>query len=194
MRRATGILLCCLLAAGCGSGGTSGPPAYDAEALARAAVAQLDKNKNGTIEGAELDACPALKAALAAIDKNKDKVVSADELADRFRAYKATGVTATSVSCTVRLNGQPLEGATVVFTPEEFLKDTISGGSGESDLGGNVPLPPLAFGLYRVSVSKKTAAGAESIPARYHSPTTLGREVSPDPRGGTTIDLNLTSP
>jgi hypothetical protein len=193
MRLAPGVLLISLLA-GCGSGGPSGPPAYDPDALARAALAQFDKNNNGTIEGAELDACPSLKSALAAIDKNKDKALSADELADRFRAYKATNVTTASVSCTVRLNGQPLEGATVTFTPEDFLKDTISGGSGTSDVGGNVATPPLPFGLYRISVSKKNAAGVEAIPARYNTATTLGREVSPDPRGGNTIELNLTSP
>jgi hypothetical protein len=189
-----------LLAAGCGKS-SSGPPSYDPDALARAAIAQLDKNGNGTIEGAELDACPSLRSALPAIDKNKDKALSADELTERFRAYKATGVTSASVSCTVRLNGQPLEGATVTFTPEEFLKGTIAGGSGTSDKTGALGFttegtntPGLAFGLYRVSVSKKNAAGTETIPARYNTATTLGREVSPDPRGGGTIELSLTSP
>ena len=195
MRLTAGVLLALSLsAAGCGSGGTSGPPAYDPDALARAAIAQFDKNGNGTLEGAELDACPSLKSALAALDKNKDKAISADELADRFRSYKATGVSATSFSCSVRLNGQPLEGATVAFTPEDFMKGTITGGSGTTDRGGNVESSPLPFGFYRIVVSKKNAAGAEAIPAKYNTATTLGREISPDPRGGNTLELNLTSP
>lgn len=202
MRPFAGVLLLYFLCVvGCGGGsGTVPPPAYDPDALAKAAIEQCDKNRNGTLEGSELDGCPALKVKLTfeAIDKNKDKAVSADELADRFRSYRATGVSVTSVACTVRLNGQPLDGATVTFTPEAFLAGVIKGGSGKSDPDGGVALAGeagggLPFGMYRITVSKKTEAGAETIPAKYNTATALGREVSPD-RGGTTINLDLTSP
>ena len=47
----------------------------------------------------------------------------------------------------------------------------------------------LAAGLYRIRVTK---AGA-SIPARYNTQSTLGREVLTDARSGEArIDLNLT--
>jgi hypothetical protein len=199
------LLLLTILAGvpiGCGGdGGPGSPPAYDPDALAKAAITQLDKNGNGTIEGSELDACPSLKSALAAIDKNKDKALAQDELAERFKAYKATKLATTTFSCGVKFNGQPLEGATVTFVPEEFLKGTITGGSGKSDATGNVAIvqegtgnPGLPYGLYRITVSKKNASGAEILPAKYVNGTALGREISPDPRGGTSLDLLLTSP
>jgi hypothetical protein len=204
MRFLRALVLCFvgLTAPGCGGSNTPGsPPAYDPDALARAAITQFDRNGNGTIEGSELDACPSLKSALAAIDKNKDKAISQDELAERFKAYKATNLTTTSFTCIVRLNGQPLDGATVTFVPEDFLKGTITGGSGKSDASGSVAVTMdgtttsgLPYGLYRITVSKKSAGGAEAIPARYANGTALGREVSPDPRGGTVIELALTAP
>ena len=55
-------------------------PNYDPDTLTTAAFAEYDRDKNGFIEGAELDACPGLKAALPSIDTNNDKKLSADEL------------------------------------------------------------------------------------------------------------------
>ena len=101
----------------------------------------------------------------------------------------------------MRLNGQPLEQAIVTFIPEEFMDPTIKGGSGTTDMNGTASVaaeasstPGLAYGLYRITVSKKTVTGTETIPLRYNTATTLGRELSPDPRGGTSIELSLTSP
>src|SRR5262245_30443082 len=117
---------CAPLLAGCSgsSAPTDAPPAtYDAARIARAALQELDKNKDGTIEGPELDACPALKAALAAMDKNKDRRLSADEIQRRVEQYAARGTI--PVTCSVLLNGQPLPGATVTFEPEKFMGESL---------------------------------------------------------------------
>jgi len=204
MRVLPALVLCItgLPTLGCGGSGPGGsPPAYDPDALAKAAVNQCDRNSNGTIEGSELDTCPSLKFALTAIDKNKDKAISQDELADRFKSYKSTNLATTSFSCLVRFNGQPLSDATLTFTPEDFLKGTITGGTGKTDGAGTAVITQdgtsitgLPYGLYRISVSKKGPSGSETIPARYVNGSALGRELSPDPRGGTAIELVLTSP
>jgi hypothetical protein len=190
------------LLAGCGGKNASlSAPSYDPSGMAQAAVSQYDKNGNGSLEGAELDAVPSLKFALAAIDKNKDKAISRDELTTRFEAYKAADVGALGVSCTVKLNSNILVGAVVTFVPEDCMKGTVTGGSGTSrddgavEIKGDGGVPGLSYGLYKITVSKKNAGGTEELPARYHAQTILGREVFADARGGSpTIELNLTSP
>ena len=188
-----------VLTTGCGSGSkiADAPPVeYDPAGIAQAALAALDKNKNGQIEGAELDACPALKAALPAIDQNNDKALSAAEIQKRVERYAAIGPV--PISCTVTLDNQPLADATVTFEPESFMgsglktataKTDKDGNTGTFDVGGQAfaTLPP---GLYRVRVTKDGA----TIPARYNTQSTLGREVMSDPRSGdATIELALRS-
>jgi hypothetical protein len=196
------VLVVLLAAAGCSGSSATLPPApsYSPEAMADAALQQFDTNHNGTIEGAELDACPALKGALADIDKNKDKALSRDELVERFTAYKNRGANAIGVGCVVKLNGQMLSGASVKFVPEECMKGSIRGGTGTSDASGNVKLvldggdymPGLQCGLYKIVVSK-SGPGGEELPAKYNTQTTLGREVCTAGRGGgNNIELNLT--
>jgi hypothetical protein len=198
MRPLPAALFACALAAGCGGGRPAAvsPPSYDPEAMGRAAVKQYDRNGNGTIEGAELDACPGLKRSLAAVDKNGDKAVSADELADRFKAYQSTGVGAVNVPCKVTLNGNTLEGATVTFVPEDFMLGTVKGASGKTDANGYADLAPegggigVPLGFYKITVTKD----GESIPARYNTLTTLGAEVNADARGNRNVELHLKSP
>jgi hypothetical protein len=169
--------------------------------MADAAIQQFDTNHNGTIEGAELNACPALKLALADIDKNKDKALSRDELVERFTAYKNAGANAMTVGCVVKRRGEPLPGAIVKFVPEDCMKGSIRSGSGTSDQNGNVRLslddgdymPGLQCGLYKIVVSKAGPGGGELLPEIYNTKTTLGREVFSSGRGGgTNIELDLT--
>src|SRR5262249_36843615 len=152
--------------------------------------------KNGQIEGAELDACPALKAALPALDKNKDKGLSAGEIRARVEQYAALGEV--PVTLTVRLDGQPLAEATVAFEPEPFLGPSLKTATTTTDkegVGGafqveGASLTALPPGLYRIRITK----GGVNLPARYNTQTTLGREVFPDPRQGEVmIDLALSS-
>ena len=187
---------------GCGSPNSRlSAPSYDPSGMAQAAITQYDKNGNGGIDGPELDAIPALKFSLAAIDINKDKRISADELTARFESYKSSGIGALGVSVSVKMNGNILSGAIVTFVPEDCMKGSVKGGSGTSrddgaaEIQGEGGVPGLPYGLYKITVSKKNASGAESLPPRYNAQTTLGREVFADPRGGSpTIELNLISP
>jgi EF hand len=184
--------------AGCGTSPPTIPRAsYDPEGIARAALQEYDRNGNGTIEGAELDACPPLKAVLLVLDTNGDRKVSVEELAARFKAYASTPE-AYPVSITVNLDGHALEGATVVFTPERFMGAGFKPASGTTDKDGLVDptvegagAPGMPWGLYRITVSKKDASGRELIPARYNAQTTLGAEVFAGGRGGNSIELNL---
>jgi hypothetical protein len=185
-------------AAGCSGGSLSEAPSatYDAAGIAQTALDTFDKNKNGRIEGTELDACPALKFELPAIDKNGDKSLSAGEIRQRVEQYASLGPVA--VTCSVTLDGQPLSGATVTFEPETFMGPSLKtattttgpeGVSGTLQIDGKsvTTLPP---GLYRLRVTKD----GTNLPARYNTQTTLGREVFADPRQGeATIALSLRS-
>ena len=81
MRSVTLAVLVLSLVAGCGKKPDAGlapvePAKYDPDAMAEAAIAQLDKNKDGTIDAAELTACPPLKKL-----KNGKGVTKADVMA-----------------------------------------------------------------------------------------------------------------
>jgi hypothetical protein len=158
--------------------------------MAKAAITDYDKNKNGNLDAAELEACPALAESLASIDKNGDKQLSADELTERFAAYQKAAAGAIAVACEVRMNGMPLANATVTFTPEACMLGTIMGGSGTTDKGGILQLngpsgaPGLPCGLYKITVSQKPNGTTELIPEKYNTKTTLGREVYTDGRSG----------
>jgi hypothetical protein len=162
--------------------------------MAKAAMQEFDKNGDSFLDATELNACPGLKSALAEIDKNNDRKLSPDELRDRFATYKAVGVGAISVGCTVSMNGRPLGGAAVTFTPENCMlgvikpatATTLSDGSVVDFQIEGVTQPGLPAGLYKVAISK-IDAGVEAVPTRYNSSTTLGCEICTAPRGGNTV-------
>lgn len=184
------------LAAGCG-GGAAGPIAspatYDPDKSADAALAECDTNKDGSLAGAELDACPGIKAAAGRIDANRDKKLSRDELKARFATYADAGFGASGVTVRVLLNGTPVAGATLTLTPETCLGGTVPGGKGTSDDTGVVSLtrddgvPGMSPGVYRIAV----AGGG--VPAAYATRPLLGCEVVGSGRGDDSIDLNLVS-
>jgi hypothetical protein len=169
---------------------------YDPEEMAKAAIIQLDKNVNGTIEGAEFDACPGLKAALPHIDTNKDSKLTAEELKARFEGYRA--VATSNFTIRVSLDGTPLADATVTLTPEPFMGGVVGEATGRTGADGSVTnymverreLPGLPPGVYTVAITKDGTA----IPAKYNTRTTLGCEVSGGGRGGIrTLDVKMTS-
>jgi hypothetical protein len=188
------MALATALLAGCWSSGPSAleAPSIDGGDAGDAAVELFDKDGDGLIAGAELDATPGVKAAMETIDADKDGKASADEIAARVDAWAATGTGLTTLSALVTLDGRPLPDATVTFEPEPFLADYLQPAGGTTNMEGVVSLtipkekripadapPGLNLGLYRVRVSKQTG-GAESIPAPYNSETTLGQQVAPD--------------
>jgi hypothetical protein len=188
--------------AGCSSNPTAlreaPAPKYDPDGVARAALAEFDKDGNGSLDPREVAACPALQAAFAEIDTNRDKRLSADELRARVEGYAATPTGSVAVGCTVRLDGQPLTGANVTFVPEACMGGAVKEAAGTTDEAGRCDVyridgqtfRGLAAGLYKIRVSKDGTA----IPARFNTQTTLGREVFHNPRmGEVTIELLLSS-
>jgi len=163
-------------------------PAINPTAAGRLGVEQYDADGDGLIQGDELNKAPALKSALENLDTNQDGGVSAEEIAERVKAWQQTKVGAMSLSCTVTYRGQPLQGATVKFVPEEFLGDEIQTATGQTNQFGvavlNVPadpdlpgdVPGVQCGLYRVEITKQGA----DIPAIYNTQTILGQEVADD--------------
>jgi hypothetical protein len=167
-------------------------PGINPSSAGSGAMELYDTNGDGNVAGDELEKAPALKAALQNLDKNGDKGVSADEVAERVNAWKAMESGMTSVRCRVTLDGQPLEGAKVIFEPELFLGDEVKAAYGTTNPYGDVapsippedrPSPDLPggahFGLYKVKISK-IVDGKETIPPRYNEETILGQEVSYD--------------
>jgi len=152
----------------------------------------FDKDGDGFIAGAELDATPGIKAAMETIDVDKDGKASESEIAKRIESWGQRGTGLTTLGFRVNLNGKPLPGAAVVFEPEPFLGDQFKAAVGETNANGDgsVSIPKeqrvpadapsgLYLGLYRVRVSKKDG-GKEAIPAIYNTETTLGQQVAPD--------------
>ena len=157
---------------------------YDPAKVGEAAIAELDKNKNGSIEGSELDASPALRQAVAAIDTNGDQKLTAAEIQKRISQYSRTDF---PVTFRVTLDGQPLAGATMTIEREKFLGPSKSVTITTSNEG--LAATDLPSGFYRIRVTKDDA----KLPARYNTQTILGRELVIEPRqAAMTIDLPLT--
>jgi len=102
------------------------------------------------------------------------------------------------VSGVVTLDGQPLEGATVSFTPASGDGGGVGGSTGKTDAQGRYSLrtvagdsPGAAVGKHRVSISlfkpnpnNPDQAGTDVVPARFSDPTKT--ELTFDvPSGGT---------
>jgi len=163
-------------------------PAINPTAAGQLAIEQYDTDGDGLIQGDELNKAPPLKSALENLDTNQDGGVSAEEIAERVKAWQQTKVGVVSLSCTVTHRGQPLQGATVKFVPEKFLGDEIQAATGQTDQFGvaslNVPADPdlpggapgVQCGLYRVEITKQGA----DVPAIYNIQTILGQEVADD--------------
>lgn len=188
--------------AGCTQSGTqvleAPVPKYDPDGVARAAVAEFDKNASGSVEPGEAQACPALAGAFAAVDANGDRRVTADELRKRVEAYAASPTGSVEVGCMVQLDGAPLAEATVTFVPEACMGPALKPAVGTTNEFGRCveyqidgkTYRGIAPGLYKIQVTKDGAA----IPARFNTQTVLGREVFHNPREAeVSIELVLVS-
>jgi hypothetical protein len=181
-----------LLAGGCSSGPSAiEAPDFDPDGAAEQAMELFDKDGDGFIAGAELDATPGIKAAMKTIDGNSDGKVAADEIVARIEAWETRGLGLMDCACKITLDGRPLDGATVTFEPEPFLSDVsmeavgnVSGGVASLTIPKEKRVPAdapagMRVGLYRVRVSK-LVNDAETIPAKYNVETILGQQVSAD--------------
>jgi hypothetical protein len=187
------------LLTGCSGANSRVPaPSLSPESAAQQAMAEYDTNGDGFLDEQELARCPALKSCLKELDRDKDGRLTAREIADRLTLYRDSRIGLMSATCHVTLDGRPLIGGSVTLTPERFLGPDIKPATGVTDGNGRAllqatgqSLPGVHCGLYRVTVSKKNAAGRELLPARYNDATVLGQEVAPGMRGS--IQLRLTS-
>jgi hypothetical protein len=199
---------CCVVLglglAGCSSSESNNPaeapaPKYDPDAVTKAILAAFDKDNSGSLEPGEVNpACPALHQAFAAIDGSRDRKLSAEELRKRVEAYAAVDSGTVSVGCIVTLDGAALEGATVTFVPEACMGEAVKPAVAKTNVVGHCdqftidgkPHRGPAPGLYKIQVTKDGA----TIPARFNTQTTLGREVYPDGRSGeVAVELHLRS-
>jgi hypothetical protein len=79
----TGTILAVTLAAGSAFAQATPPKAPAADAATEAKFKAADKNANGSLDGAEVDA---FKATMTAIDTNKDGKISHDEFVAAVKA------------------------------------------------------------------------------------------------------------
>jgi hypothetical protein len=156
-------------------------PSIPAKSTAAAAIQQFDKNNDGKLTGAELDACPSLKNSVDLFGNKPHDTVTADMIAERISAWRQSGVARMAVTCRITRNDKPLAGAVVKLVPEQFLGGSLPMGQGKTDNSGIAAIsmvdgsdpPGMPCGFYRVEVTKP----GDSVPARYNTATTLGKEV-----------------
>ena len=77
------------------------PPAIDAVAAGKSAIAAYDKNGDGVISGDELDKCPAIKSSLKRYDNDGDGKVTAEAITARIKKWQATRIALMPLSISV---------------------------------------------------------------------------------------------
>lgn len=181
-----GSLLVLIMALGCSKAPSRVVQDRPAGNSGAQAIALHDKDKDGFLSGAELDAAPGLKAALPQVDANQDSKISPDEITARVNAWAKSGVGRMTVVCLVTHNGAPLDGAEVKLVPESFLGDNLKAAVGNTAQGTAMPKVPMddvsgvGPGFYRIEITAPMG-----IPEKYNTQTTLGTEVSAEAlRGG----------
>ncbi len=160
-------------------------PKFDPDAIAARAMEMYDKNKDGRLDAAELERCPALKHALKQIDPEKLDLTEED-LVKRLTIFQKSGVGIMGVRCTVMGGAGPVKDVTVTYVPEAFMADVIKPASGVSDEEGIVhlkvagePVNGVNLGYYRIEASLKDASGNETLPAEFNKDSKMGQEVAP---------------
>lgn len=166
------------------------PPRIDAQRAAASAIERFDEDRNGSLSDQELTAIAGVLFALKDYDKDLNGEVSSSEIVERIRVWQASPIGIRTVRCRVLMNNKPIAGATVIWKPEEFLGDDLHPASGITDANGFADvgldagvLPAggqrvvgVPCGLYKIEITHPTL----SIPSRFNSKSTLGREVAPD--------------
>ena len=186
------LLIACMGVAGitgC-SDGPKPPPRFqiNPEQAAADAMETYDKNHDGKLDAKELEASPPLQELLLNLkhrEPSHPDFLTGDDIKRRMQEWIDAPATLFSSSVIVRLDGQPLEGAKVTYTPEKFLGPSYHEHSATTNVGGggslDAELPDfpneIYVGLYRVTISK-IVNGKESLPPQYNTQTTLGREVA----------------
>jgi hypothetical protein len=187
--------------AGCWDSRRIAVPKMDPDQAGAEAITTYDADGDGALAGPELDKCPGLKAALRRVDADKDGRLTAEEIAGLLRGYQQNMVGLVSVFGTVNMDGQPLGNALVTLVPEKFMGPAVESAQATTDSGGafrprtkGMDVDGVRCAVYRIEVSRKDAAGQETVPAKYNGETTLGTEVSgTSPVLNTGIEVILSS-
>jgi len=182
-------------------------PKLDPDAIAEGAMDAYDANDDGAIAGEELEKAasvtdhPDLPVKL--IDKNSDGQITKEEIQNRVQQWIDSQVGILTFHCTVKLDGKPLEGATVKYVPEPFMGGAVETATGVTDGHGAAviaidqdKLPShlkgingMQSGFYKVEITHPTI----DIPARYNTETILGQEVASDSVGSINVVHELSS-
>jgi hypothetical protein len=178
------------LLAGCPRASTEiSMPKWDAGAAADSALATYDANGDQKLSREELKKSPGLLSALKSLDRDSDGSLSGEELKLGLHQIRQQEAALVEIACTVRRNGQALEGATVTFVPEAFMGEDVKPATGVTGRDGTtfpsvgqeeIPaeyrgrVQGVPCGVFRVTVTHPKA----SIPAKYNTQTELGRVVS----------------
>jgi hypothetical protein len=191
-------------AAGCSQGpGAIQPPKVNATAAAKAAIEQYDRDGDGKLAKDEWRASPALAAVASQYDQNGDGELTSEEIAAGIGIWQQTGIGARTVPFEVKMNGQPLAGATVRLEPAPFLGGAVKEASGETSAGGNgqfnmkpedrpknaPKMPLMQPGLYHVQITHPSI----KIPPKYNTDTALGIEISSSNPGPEGVKWSLSS-
>ncbi len=165
-------------------------PSISAGSASAAAITKYDKNADGTLDDTELKACPGILRAKSRFDKDGDGKISADDISKRIGEWQASKIGLTAYSLQFTLDGQPLNGATVTFVPEDWLGAAVQKGTGTTDATGrvNVAIAPtdlqsnetglsgMRLGVYKIEVTHPMM----QIPAKFNTATEIGVEIAHD--------------
>lgn len=182
--------LCLAAVVGCSNSPPAiDPPDIEPASIAAAAISQYDANGDQIIDESELANAPSLSFSADRIDVNADGQMTSEEIEQFVETHWVeSGSGLIRLKCRVMMNGQPVDGATVVFEPEQFMGGAIvpasgvtQGGTARIDVADEDRPDSNAHGaqngLYLVRISYKQG-GQELIPAKYNTETTLGCEVA----------------
>lgn len=175
-------VLCVLPLAGCSSHPPRAKaPSWSPDAMAAAAVEQLDGSGDGLIDEREALAAPGLAEAFEVLDTDRDGQVSEEELSARLQLYDDLKTAVVRTSIEVRLDGRPLTYGFVKLIPESFQGDSLQVATGETDNSGRVTprsegsaYAAMQPGFYRVELYRDKDAVDPIAVAKQ-----LGLESSP---------------
>lgn len=187
-----------LILGGCsGPGGAAiGPPDISPSSNAAKAIELYDKDGDGQLSEAELEACPGILSAVGSYDTNSDGQVSEEEIEAHLQSILNSGISLLGVNCTIKKARRPLGNVKVRFVPEEFLEGAVAEAVGTTDQNGmammiaveeQLPedyrgLGKMQTGVYRVEIEGHEP-GPDDPP--------LGFDVDPMSRNVNEVTFNL---